>query len=267
MFPVPSLLVALLLAAAVPAGDATPEGATAEDTTPEDAVQSDPSDSTDAQPEDPQPKAGLPEDTLDEARYLLLGQSDSGRFEADRVQAIAQALVTIRARIPELAEITVRPPARLDRLVLGVRTQTREALEGALGGELPGRGEPLPESALPPDLHALNQELGAEEITCSMGCRMLRLTFEGPRDVLAAAERYAGLSSLRYAEPDRTIGDGSTVKLEQGEDTWTFTFRRAWGDCPSGCIHEALRTITWDPTKQCIVEDTGPQESESPAAP
>ena len=59
-------------------------------------------------------------------------------------------------------------------------------------------------------------------------------------NVAAAAPVYAAMEGIDYAEPDAYVGDGSDVDAVESEGRWYVVFRRAWGDCPAGCINETL---------------------------
>merc|ERR1712083_35939 len=51
---------------------------------------------------------------------------------------------------------------------------------------------------------------------------------------------------IDWVETNMLIGGASRdITLEYGQDCgdcWTLTFTKAWGDCPSGCIHSASAT-------------------------
>lgn len=51
------------------------------------------------------------------------------------------------------------------------------------------------------------------------------------------AELYAVLPGVRHTGPNRLDGDWPNVYPRQTGNGITYLFRDAWGDCPSGCIH------------------------------
>ena len=59
-------------------------------------------------------------------------------------------------------------------------------------------------------------------------------------NVPAAAAAYAAVEGIEYAEPNAYVGDGSDLDALKSEGRWYVVARRAWGDCPSGCINEEL---------------------------
>ena len=42
------------------------------------------------------------------------------------------------------------------------------------------------------------------------------------------------------AEPNVYMVDSPDLDLSRSETTWKFVFRKAWGDCPSGCLNREL---------------------------
>ena len=59
-------------------------------------------------------------------------------------------------------------------------------------------------------------------------------------NVAPAARAYASLEGIEYAEPNAYVGDGDDIDAVESEGRWYVVFRRAWGDCPAGCINEVL---------------------------
>ena len=66
------------------------------------------------------------------------------------------------------------------------------------------------------------------------------LYFNELLNVPGAAREYAGLEGIEYAEPNTYLGDGSDIDAVESAGRWHVVFRRAWGDCPAGCINATL---------------------------
>ena len=49
---------------------------------------------------------------------------------------------------------------------------------------------------------------------------------------------------VKFAEPEFFLGDRPTIKVSKSGETWYVLVRRAWGDCPSGCIHQEFHFFT-----------------------
>lgn len=45
---------------------------------------------------------------------------------------------------------------------------------------------------------------------------------------------------IKSAEPDYYLGEKSAIKVSKAGENWNILVRRAWGDCPSGCINQEL---------------------------
>ena len=63
------------------------------------------------------------------------------------------------------------------------------------------------------------------------------LYFEGRLNPARLAELYEVLPGVRYAEPNFWYGDGPNVYVRQTDFGFSYLFRYAYGDCPSGCIY------------------------------
>jgi hypothetical protein len=48
------------------------------------------------------------------------------------------------------------------------------------------------------------------------------------------------MEGIEFAEPNVQVGDGSDIDMAKSEGRWYVVVRRAWGDCPAGCINEEL---------------------------
>ncbi len=66
------------------------------------------------------------------------------------------------------------------------------------------------------------------------------ITFDPRSDILLTASKYKAIEGVKNARPDASLGDGSGIQALWSDDKWHVVFRKAWGDCPSGCIHSEL---------------------------
>lgn len=68
-----------------------------------------------------------------------------------------------------------------------------------------------------------------------------KITFKMPKRINThvLAETLKTIPGVISARPTSySIGDGSRIYIQKDNDYTYFTFRRGWGDCQSGCIHE-----------------------------
>lgn len=160
-----------------------------------------------------------------EAAVLAQGTGREGRLDPTKLAEIRSVLARVRTKLPDLASIRARPPYEIDSLVLvleeGIDAATLKELERALGS----RG-----AAVSP-----------------LGAGLLLLRFDGPRDVPGLLEPYGELPGVARAEPNHLVGDGDEITLIRRGALWHFVFKHGWGDCPSGCIHNHYRYVTYDP--------------------
>ena len=92
------------------------------------------------------------------------------------------------------------------------------------------------------DFDALNARLGlsAVELFPFVGNECV-FYFDEPLNVGEAIRVYSMLEGIEYAEANNFLGDGTDIDAVKSQGTWHVAVRRAWGDCPSGCIfHEIV---------------------------
>ena len=61
-------------------------------------------------------------------------------------------------------------------------------------------------------------------------------------DILAP--EYGRLPGVTNTDGDNVDGDGPTICVTSGPDTWHYVFDAASGDCPAGCIDHAYSHFT-----------------------
>ena len=64
--------------------------------------------------------------------------------------------------------------------------------------------------------------------------------FDPREHVYFAGASYEKIEGVIYARPEPMLGGGSDIEVLWSEGKWYAVFRRAWGDCPSGCIFSEL---------------------------
>ena len=174
------------------------------------------------------------------ADRILRRESDGLLLDGARQRAlgrgIKRALALIRQSHPAMAEIRVREAYSPATLLLGLEGALRDSVVRLWGDE--------DLSAVPRTGHAgfdaLNGTLGLRAVRPypSLGAVSLHL---GERvNIEAAIGAYEAIDGVAYAEPDAALGDGSDIEAAGSKGTWLVAFRRAWGDCPSGCIDQEI---------------------------
>ena len=152
---------------------------------------------------------------------------------------IAPVLAHIRKACPVLVdeEITGQEPYALGVLLLGLEPQLYEAVASLLDEQT----GPVTLQTGYAEFDSLNERLGLSVVVDHYpSFRAATFFFSEYLNVPAAAEAYEMLEGIEYAEPDAIVGIGSDIDAVKSEERWYVVARRAWGDCPSGCINEEL---------------------------
>ena len=169
-------------------------------------------------------------DPLILARRNFLGHS--------MINEIARVLAVIRSAWPEMAEVNARPIWEPGRLILRLEPPLFEALSAAL----PEKGASAPLCTGHPEFDALNAAVGLRgvEILPFEYTRVIVIRFDTREHVYSAGASYEKIEGVIYARPESMLGSGSDIEVLRTDGKWYVVFRRAWGDCPSGCIFSEL---------------------------
>ena len=155
---------------------------------------------------------------------------------------IKQALSLVRRTYPGMAEITVRDVHGPGTLILGLEGALRDAVFGAWDDERASVQRRWRTGHAVFD--ALNGGLGLWATEPFPALDSVILYLDERANIAAAIRAYRAIDGVAYAEPDAALGDGSDIEAAKVQDRWHFVFRRAWGDCSSGCINEELSFFT-----------------------
>ena len=169
------------------------------------------------------------------ARRVLEIPDLSGRSFIDE---IARVLGIIRSTWPEMAEVNARPRWEPGTLILSLEPSLFEAVSVSL----PEEGVSAPFCTGHPEFDALNAAVGLRgvEILPFEYTRVIVIRFDPREHIYSAGASYEKIEGVIYAEPNLVLGDGSDIEVLWSEGKWYAVFRRAWGDCPSGCIFSEL---------------------------
>ena len=163
---------------------------------------------------------------------------DGGRQRAYGHE-IKRVLALIRQRHPAMAEIAVREERRPAILLLGLEGGLRDAVAELWDDDV----TPVPPTGMA-GFDALNARLGLRAVQSFRALGSVALRLDERVNVEAAIGAYEAIDGVAYAEPDARLGDGSDIEATRVRDTWHVVFRRAWGDCPAGCMDEELSFFT-----------------------
>lgn len=168
--------------------------------------------------------------------------ADSIRLPEDRVELFYNALVHVYtandiSERDDIVEIHTFPRYNTHEAIVAMDT-TVAWTEAWLNGErLTGQ----------PDVDALleDYELSVEhKPNASQPYVLVRSA--APINTLALSRQFEGIEGVAYAEQNGYAGDGNDIEATVEEDAVVLAFRRAWGDCPSGCINEEAWVFSVD---------------------
>lgn len=180
---------------------------------------------------------------------IQLSIEATGSLTAPQVvyDRVVTELASIRAAYPSTANITMMPSWNFQQLILGFTDSGKTAV---MAGSFS-------------DWNALNNTYAVTNIDKSLLDRLgaVTLTFSRRYNIPLVAAEYAGLTGVRYAEPNGMYGDGNDVCLSiDNTGNHFFIFDAASGDCPAGCTQHAYQGFvvgenggitevgTWDST-------------------
>lgn len=190
------------------------------------------------------------------ADRILQRESDDLLLDAKRQRAlgreIKQALSLIRRAYPAMADVSVRQEYGRAALVLGLEGALRDA---AFAAWEDGNAA-VPSATGHAAFDALGAELGLRAVQPYPALDSAVLYLGERANVAAALWAYRAIDGVGYAEPNAMLGDGSDIEAARAEGRWHFVFRRAWGDCPAGCIDEELSFFTVADGEAALIEPT-----------
>ena len=156
------------------------------------------------------------------------------------IREIERVLARIRDAYPATADISVREAHRPGMLLLGLEPDLFEAvsrlLDDARGSEALRTGHA--------EFDALNAKLGLRAVWPFPSTGVVAMYFDERVNIDAARRAYRMMEGVRYAEPDARLGDGSDIEASKSNETWHVVVRKAWGDCPAGCLYEEMSFFT-----------------------
>ena len=175
------------------------------------------------------------------ADRLLRRDDDSLLLDAaerdDLAREIAAVLSRIRDAYPTVADVTVWADYAFGELLLTLEPWLFETVSSLLEGQT----EPVVLRTGHAAFDALNESLGLSVVVESLPrFRTVTFYFNEYLNVPAAAAAYAALEDIEYADPNAYVGDGPDIDMVKAAGRWYVVARRAWGDCPAGCINEEL---------------------------
>ena len=144
---------------------------------------------------------------------------------------IDQVLMHIRSRYPEMTEVAARSRFRPATLLLTVEGGLLDAISQRWNGtgDTPLTGFE--------EFDELNSRLGLHAWKLMPLFTSVIMHFSEHANLLAARQAYLAVDGVVSAEFDAYLGDGPDIAATNASGRWFVMMRKAWGDCPSGCLH------------------------------
>ena len=184
---------------------------------------------------DPLKPATLPEAAV-LAHRILAGENKDLLVDAERRRELAREIEGVLKRLryahPEMAKISARAAHLPGVLLLGIKP----ALFGIVSRILGAEKGPVKLRTGNLTFDALNARLGLRAVRPYRHTGVLVMRFSDRLNVRAAQKAYMKMAEVEYAEADAYLGDSSGIEAVKSGEAWHIVVRKAWGDCPSGCL-------------------------------
>ena len=178
------------------------------------------------------------------AHRILARESDTLLLDEERRRELAREIEEVLDRLryahPEMAKISARATHQPGVLLLGVKPGLFKMVDGLLMGK---RG-PVALRTGNPAFDALNAKLRLKAVRPYRHTGVLVMHLSARANIGAARRAYRKIAGVEYAESDAHLGDGSDIEAAKTGGVWHIVVRKAWGDCPSGCINKKLFFFT-----------------------
>ena len=153
---------------------------------------------------------------------------------------IGEVLMRIRSVHPDIREISARPMYKSGMLHLGLESDLLMAVSDLVQDE---NRDVLSKTGIEV-FDELNTMLGLTGIRLFHHAGSAMMQYDTLVNIDTACQAYREIPGVRYAEPEIFLGDGSDIEMSKDQGAWYVIARKAWGDCPSGCLHEELHFFT-----------------------
>ena len=174
-----------------------------------------------------------------ESKKLLIAE----KRRSELAREIKGVLKRLRYAHPEMAKVSARAAHLPGVLILGVKPDLFRDVSRFLG-QMSHMKKPVKLRTGNPAFDALNAKLGLRTVRRYRHTGVIVMHLSERLNVRAARRAYKAIEGVRDAIPDAYLGDGSDIEAAKSSDTWHIVVRKAWGDCPSGCLYNKMFFFT-----------------------
>ena len=174
------------------------------------------------------------------ADRVLADQSDALLFDIEKrdilISEIEQVLKLVRETHPATAEISALENNQPGALIVGLTSGLMKSVSEIVGGE----NRYITLYTGNEEFDALSSRLGVHAILPYKVFDNVILYFKFPVNLLQAQIEYSMIAGVEDAKLNSQLGDFFDIEMVKSKNEWFLKFRKAWGDCPSGCLFEEL---------------------------
>lgn len=173
-----------------------------------------------------------------DAIQILQGISTTAKIDPARIVKIEKWIGKIRKAHPKVRKIRALPRVELGTVILIFDRKAKQVLARAKWKIESGRLLLQGKSGIAA-LDKLQKELGARlhHLGPSSVIQMCVARFDRELVISTVCRRYQALTEVEKALPNTHYGDGDDIILKPRGAKLLFVFKRGWGDCLAGCIH------------------------------
>lgn len=189
------------------------------------------------------PARSTPTEAVVLAHRILERESDDLLVDTGQRRELAREIDLVLSRIretyPTLADMPVLQRYKFGVLMLGLDPGLSRAVHVLLPtGQMPTG--PLHTGY--EDFDALNARLGLSAVELYVGMNVGAFYFDESLNVGEAIRAYEMVEGVEFVEVNGF--DGPDIDAVKSQGTWHVAVRRAWGDCPAGCIFQEIFFFT-----------------------
>lgn len=187
--------------------------------------------------------APLPEAVVLAHRILARESKDllvDEKRRSELAREIEGVLKRLRYAYPEIEKISARAAHPPGVLLLSVKPRLFRDVSRSLT-HLKG---PVELRTGNPAFDALNAKLGLRAVRPYRHIGVLVMHLSERANIEAARRAYQKSAGVEYAEPDAHLGDGPDIEAAKSGGAWHIVVRKAWGDCPAGCLYKKMFFFT-----------------------
>ncbi len=153
---------------------------------------------------------------------------------------IEAVLKKLKYAYPEVSNFSARASHMPGVLLLGVKPGLFKTVADLLEGKIALVTLHTGNRAF----DTLNTRLGLRAVRPFRHTGILIMRFSDLLNVRVARQAYLKITGVVHAEPDAHLGDGSDIEASKTDGVWHIVVRKAWGDCPSGCLYKKMFFFT-----------------------